>query len=49
MKLLLSQIILRYDIKPDTSPRPQNPWLSYVSPPPLGYKLKVKRRQTGEA
>ena len=25
MKLLLSQIVLRYDIKPDARPRPQNP------------------------
>ncbi|CAJ2511764.1 Uu.00g073890.m01.CDS01 [Anthostomella pinea] len=25
LKLLLSQIVLRYDIKPDTKPRPQNP------------------------
>ncbi|ROV89093.1 hypothetical protein VMCG_09873 [Cytospora schulzeri] len=46
LKLLLSQIVLRYDIKPDTNPRPQNPWLSYVSPPPIGYKLSVKRRQS---
>jgi hypothetical protein len=44
MKLLMAQIVLRYDIKPVTTPRPRNPWLSYVSPPPLGYKLSVKRR-----
>ncbi|KAH6897302.1 cytochrome P450 [Thelonectria olida] len=44
MKLLLAQVVLRYDIKADTAPRPRNPWLSYVSPPPLGYKLKVRRR-----
>lgn len=25
LKLLLAQIVLRYDIKPDTKPRPQNP------------------------
>lgn len=25
LKLLLSQIVLRYDIKPNTNPRPQNP------------------------
>ncbi|SPO07365.1 uncharacterized protein DNG_10059 [Cephalotrichum gorgonifer] len=45
LKLLLSQIVLRYDIKPDASPRPQNSWFSYVSPPPIGYKLSIKRRQ----
>ncbi|KAI3320739.1 cytochrome P450 [Xylariaceae sp. AK1471] len=45
LKLLLSQIVLRYDIKPDASPRPQNPWFSYVSPPPLGYKLSIRKRQ----
>lgn len=25
LKLLLSQIMLRYDIKPDENPRPKNP------------------------
>ncbi|KXX74077.1 Ent-kaurene oxidase [Madurella mycetomatis] len=44
LKLLLAQIVLHYDIKPETKPRPQNPWFSYVSPPPIGYKLSVKRR-----
>ena len=66
LKLLLSQIVMRYDIKHDTEPRPQNPvsythlpftsrlefeltdmvqWFSYVSPPPIGYKLSVRRRK----
>ena len=25
LKLLMGQIVLRYDIKPNTKPRPQNP------------------------
>jgi hypothetical protein len=29
LKLLLSQIVMRYDIKHDTEPRPQNP-VSYT-------------------
>ncbi|KAL7806749.1 cytochrome P450 [Trichoderma gracile] len=45
LKLLLSQIVMRYDIEHDTEPRPQNPWFSYVSPPPIGYKLSVRRRK----
>ncbi|KAM0470563.1 hypothetical protein ACHAPX_009826 [Trichoderma viride] len=45
LKLLLSQIMLRYDIKPDENPRPKNPWFSYVSPPPIGYKISVRRRK----
>lgn len=31
LKLLLSQMVLRYDIKPDADPRPQNP-VSYSDP-----------------
>ncbi|KAL6903884.1 cytochrome P450 [Trichoderma evansii] len=45
LKLLLSQIILRYELKPNESPRPQNPWFSYVSPPPIGYKISIRRRK----
>lgn len=44
MKLLFAQMLLQYDIKPNEDPRPRNPWLSYVSPPPFGYKLSIRKR-----
>lgn len=55
LKLLLSQIVLRYDIKPNTNPRPQNPVsgsnlffqpfpsLNFLPPPTRGILLLLGR------
>ncbi len=45
IKLLLAQIVMRYDIEPIKGIRPPNPWLNNSSGPPLGATIKVRRRK----
>ena len=45
LKLLLANIMMKYDIEPLAS-RPQNQWLNNTIGPPVFDKIKVRRRHT---
>ncbi|KAI9172702.1 Cytochrome P452 monooxygenase [Paramyrothecium foliicola] len=45
LKLLLAQIVMRYDIEPIKESRPPNVWFNNSLGPPLGAVLRVKRRE----
>ncbi|KAK3349236.1 cytochrome P450 [Lasiosphaeria hispida] len=44
LKILLAQISMLYDVEPLTE-RPANPWLNNTIGPPIGAKVRVRRRK----
>jgi hypothetical protein len=44
LKILLAHVLLQYDIEP-IKERPANPWLNNTIGPPVGAKVRVRRRK----
>jgi len=44
LKILLAHVLLQYDIEP-IKERPTNPWLNNTIGPPVGAKVRVRRRK----